>query len=75
MRGRKAGDHRLLPSAAPPQAAVIGPCPSAWPVTPEELDVIEAFLMPEILRLLELSADSKAPERAETIEETIGAIP
>ena len=48
------------------------------PVTPEELDAIEAFLMPQILLLLETghstTDDSKRPKTDDIVPETEGAL-
>ncbi|GGE33556.1 hypothetical protein GCM10007276_08550 [Agaricicola taiwanensis] len=86
MRGRKSSHRELLRSAPSRQAgsgdssrpAVISDDLENLPVTPEELDAIESFLMPQILLLLETGRcttdDSKRPKTDEIVPETEGAL-
>ncbi|WP_442582136.1 hypothetical protein ACSBOB_09300 [Mesorhizobium sp. ASY16-5R] len=86
MRGRQSSHRELLrpatgqkPSSSDSaRPAVIADNLELFPVTPEELDAIEAYLMPQILRLLETSAskkdDSKRPQTAATVPENEGAL-
>ncbi len=86
MRGRKSSHRELLRSAPSLPAgsgdstrpAVISDDLENLPVTPEELDAIEAFLMPQILLLLETgdctTDDSKRPKTDEIVPETEGAL-
>ena len=86
MRGRQSS-HRELLRPVPGQKAggsdgtrpaVIADNLELLPVTAEELDAIEAFLMPQILRLLESSAskqdDSKRPQTTAIVPENEGAL-
>lgn len=85
MRGRQSSHRELLRPATGQKAsssdstrpAVIADSLELLPVTAEELDAIEAFLMPQILRLLETSAskhdDSKRPQTAAIVLENEGA--
>lgn len=86
MRGRQSSHRELLRPATGQTAgssdstrpAVIADNLELLPVTAEELDAIEAFLMPQILRLLETSAskqdDSKRPQTAAIVPENEGAL-
>jgi len=86
MRGRESSHRELLRSASSQQAGgrdSTRPVVSSddlenLPVTPEELDAIEAFLMPQILLLLETghrtTDDSKRPKTDEIVPETEGAL-
>ena len=86
MRGRESSHRELLRSASSQQAGGRdSPRPVVsfddlenLPVTPEELDAIEAFLMPQILLLLETghctTDDSKRPKTDEIVPETEGAL-
>jgi hypothetical protein len=86
MRGRKSSHRELLRSATGPCAggrdgtrpAVVADNLDCLPVTAEELDPIEAFLMPQILLLLETADDkphdSKVPKTAEIVPENEGAL-
>jgi hypothetical protein len=86
MRGRQSSHRELLRPAANPKAsssdgtrpAVVSEDLEHLPVTAEELDAIEAFLMPQILRLLEASPskhdDSKRPQTAAIVLENEGAL-
>lgn len=86
MRGRKSSHRELLRPASGERAGRSdSACPEivadgldTLPVTAEELDVIEAFLMPQILRLLEdasrVADDSKRPQTAEIVPENEGAL-
>lgn len=86
MRGRESSHRDLLRSASSQQAGgrdSTRPVVSSddlenLPVTPEELDAIEAFLMPQILLLLETghctTDDSKRPKTDEIVPETEGAL-
>jgi hypothetical protein len=86
MRGRESSHRDLLRSASSQQAGggdSTRPVVSSddlenLPVTPEELDAIEAFLMPQILLLLETGDctkdDSKRPKTGEIVPETEGAL-
>lgn len=86
MRGRQSSHRELLRPAIGQTAnssdstrpAVIAGNLELFPVTAEELDAIEAFLMPQILRLLETSAskqdDSKRPQTAAIVPENEGAL-
>lgn len=85
MRGRQSSHRELLRPAAGQEArssdsmrpVAIADNLELLPVTAEELDAIEAFLMPQILRLLETSAskrdDSKRPQTAAIVLENEGA--
>lgn len=87
MRGRQSSHRELLRPAVSHKASgsdstrpvFIADNLELLPVTPEELDAIEAFLMPQILRLLERSAskqdDSKRPQTAAIVPENEGALP
>lgn len=86
MRGRESSHRELLRSASSQQAGgrdSTRPVVSSddlenLPVTPKELDAIEAFLMPQILLLLETghrtTDDSKRPKTDEIVPETEGAL-
>lgn len=87
MRGRQSSHRELLRpaigqtagSSGSTRPAVIADNLELLPVTAEELDAIEAFLMPQILRLLESSAsnkqdDSKRPQTAAIVPENEGAL-
>ncbi len=86
MRGRKSSHRELLRSAPSRQAGGgDGTLPldvtcalNDLPVSAEELDAIEAFLMPQILRLLETDQrttdDSKLPKTPEIVPQTEGAL-
>lgn len=86
MRGRQSSHREVLRPAAGQKAsgsdstrpAVIVDNLELLPVTAEELDAIEAFLMPQILRLLETSAskqhDSKRPQTTAIVPENEGAL-
>lgn len=86
MRGRKSSHRELLCSAPSRQAGGgDGTLPldvtcelNDFPVSAEELDAIEAFLMPQILRLLETEQpttdDSKRPKTPEIVPQTEGAL-
>lgn len=86
MRGRESSHRELLRSASSQQAGgrdsrrpvIISDDLENLPVTPEELDAIEAFLMPQILLLLETGRcttdDSKRPKTDEIVPETEGAL-
>lgn len=85
MRGRQSSHRELLRPATGQKAsssdstrpAVIADSLELLPVTAEELDAIEAFLMPQILRLLETNPskhdDSKRPQTAAIVLENVGA--
>ena len=87
MRGRQSSHRELLRPAAGQKAsgsdatrpAVVTGDLELLPVSAEELDAIEAFLMPQILRLLATSAgkhdDSKRPQTTAIVPETEGARP
>ncbi|MCV0387186.1 MAG: hypothetical protein K5821_12265 [Nitrobacter sp.] len=87
MRGRQSSHRELLRPAIGQTAsssdstrpAVIADNLDLLPVTAGELDAIEAFLMPQILRLLETNAsnkqdDSKRPQTAAIVPENEGAL-
>lgn len=86
MRGRQSSHRELLRPAAGPKAggsdstrpAVISDDLKRLPITAEELDAIEAFLMPQMLRLLETSPskhdDSKRPQTTAIVSENEGAL-
>jgi hypothetical protein len=86
MRGRQSSHRELLRPAAGPKTggsdstrpAVISDDLKRLPVTAEELDAIEAFLMPQILRLLETCDskhdDSKRPQTTAIVPENEGAL-
>lgn len=86
MRGRQSSHRELLRPATGQTAgssdstrpAVIADDLELFPVTAEELDAVEAFLMPQILRLLESRAskqdDSKRPQTAAIVPENEGAL-
>lgn len=86
MRGRQSSHRELLRLATGQNAsssdstrpAVICEDVEHLPVTAEELDAIEAFLMPQILRLLETGAskqdDSKRPQTTAIVPENEGAL-
>ncbi|WP_347263590.1 hypothetical protein [Nitrobacter sp.] len=85
MRGRQSSHRELLRPVADQKAggsdgtrpAVVCKDLEHLPVTAEELDAIEAFLMPQILRLLETNPskhdDSKRPQTAAMVLENVGA--
>ena len=86
MRGRKSS-HREMLRSAPGQSAggsssarslVVADELNGLPVSAEELDAIEAFLMPQILLLLETvhgtEDDSKLPKTAAIVPEIEGAL-
>ncbi|CAH1652106.1 MULTISPECIES: hypothetical protein [unclassified Chelatococcus] len=87
MRGRQSSHRELLrPVAGQKACGSGGTRPSVvcedlehLPVTAEELDAIEAFLMPQILRLLQTTPnkhdDSKRPQTAAIVLENEGALP
>lgn len=86
MRGRQSSHRELLRPATGQTAgssdstrpAVIANKLELLPVTAEELDAIEAFLMPQILSLLETGAskqdDSKRPQTTAIVPEIEGAL-
>lgn len=86
MRGRESSHRELLRSASSQQAGsrdstrpvIISDDLEHLPITPEELDAIEAFLMPQILLLLETghgtTDDSKLPKTAAIVPENEGAL-
>lgn len=86
MRGRQSSHRELLrPVAGQEVGGSDGTRPAVvcedlehLPVTAEELDAIEAFLMPQILRLLETNPskhdDSKRPQTAAIVPENEGAL-
>lgn len=86
MRGRQSSHRELLRPVTGQKAGgsdgtrpvVIADNLELLPVTAEELDAIEAFLMPQILRLLESSAskqdDSKRPQTTAIVPENEGAL-
>lgn len=86
MRGRQSSHRELLRPAAGPKTggsdstrpAVVCNELELLPVSAEELDAIEAFLMPQILRLLETSDskhdDSKRPQTTAIVSENEGAL-
>lgn len=86
MRGRKSSHRELLRPASGERAGrsdsarpeVVADGLNTLPVTAEELDAIEAFLMPQILRLLQdvphNANDSKRPQTAEIVPENEGAL-
>lgn len=86
MRGRQSSHRELLrPATGQTAGSSDSTCPVAiaddlelFPVTVEELDAIEAFLMPQILRLLETSVskqdDSKRPQTAAIVPENEGVL-
>ncbi len=86
MRGRQSSHRELLRPAAGQKTsssdstrpAVIADNLELLSVTAEELDAIEAFLMPQILRLLETSPskqdDSKRPQTTAIVPENEGAL-
>ncbi|WP_140986500.1 hypothetical protein [Asticcacaulis tiandongensis] len=85
MRGRQSSHRELLRPAAGQKAsgsdgtrpAVVCEELEHLPVTAEELDAIEAFLMPQILHLLGTTPskhdDSKRPQTAAIVLESEGA--
>jgi hypothetical protein len=85
MRGRQSSHRELLRPVAGQKVsdsdgtrpAVVSEDLEHLPVTAEELDAIEAFLMPQILRLLETNPskqdDSKRPQTAAIVLENEGA--
>jgi hypothetical protein len=87
MRGRQSSHRELLRPATCRTAGssdstrpvAIADDLELLPVTAEELDAIEAFLMRQILRLLETSAskqdDSKGPQTTAIVPENEGALP
>lgn len=86
MRGRQSSHRELLRPATGQTAgssdstrpAVIANKLELLPVTAKELDAIEAFLMPQILRLLETGAgkqdDSKRSQTTAIVPENEGAL-
>lgn len=86
MRGRQSSHRELLRPATDRTAGssdstrpvAIADDLELLPVTAEELDAIEAFLMPQILRLLETSPskqdDSKRPQTTAIVPENEGAL-
>ena len=85
MRGRQSSHRELLRPAAGQEACgrdsarppVVSDDLENLPVTAEELDAIEAFLMPQIRLLLDTPActrDSKLPKTDEIVPETEGAL-
>jgi hypothetical protein len=86
MRGRKSSHREVLRSAPSRQAggrdstrALDVTCElNDFPISAEELDAIEAFLMPQILRLLETDErttdDSKLPKTPEIVPQAEGAL-
>lgn len=86
MRGRQSSHRELLRPVTGQKTggsdgtrpAVIADSLELFPVTAEELDAIEAFLMPQILRLLETSpskqGDSKRPQTTAIVPENEGAL-
>lgn len=86
MRGRESSHRELLRSASSHQAGgrdsprpvVSSDDLENLPVTPEELDAIEAYLMPQILLLLEtghgVTDDSKRPKTAAIVPQNEGAL-
>ena len=86
MRGRQSSHRELLrPATGQKASSSDSTCPAViadnlelLPVAAEELDAIEAFLMPQILRLLETSAgkqdDSKRPQTTAIVPENEGAL-
>lgn len=80
MRGRQSSHRELLrPATGQKASSSDSTCPAViadnlelLPVAAEELDAIEAFLMPQILRLLE--TDSKRPQTAAIVPENEGAL-
>lgn len=86
MRGRQSSHRELLRPATGQKSggsdstrpAVIADNLERFPVIAEELDAIEAFLMPQILRLLEIGAsnqdDSKRPQTTAIVPEIEGAL-
>lgn len=86
MRGRQSSHRELLRPATGRTAGssdstrpvAIADDLELLPVTAEELDAIEAFLMPQILRLLETGAskqdDSKRPQTTAIVPENEGAL-
>jgi hypothetical protein len=73
MRGREAGHHRGLLCAVPPAGKRHAGAPSVvttiaddFPITREELDAIEAFLLPQLSRLLK----DETPPNADDSETT-----
>lgn len=72
MRGRPSGNSDRLPCAQTPQGSSLDAGNVVQgdgfpPVTPEELNAIEAYLMPQIMALLqsgqERVADSEVPQK------------
>lgn len=86
MRGRQSSHRELLRTATGQKAsssdstrpAVVADNFEFLPVTTEELDAVEAFLMPQILRLLETNPskqdDSKRPQTTAIVPENEGAL-
>jgi hypothetical protein len=78
MRGRESGHRCAVP--CPPEnstggldqacIAVLTDIDAGFPVGPAELDALEAFLMPQILALLEEMprSDSEAPQSSTRME-------
>jgi len=88
MRGRESSDRRMLPTAPGDQArAAAGLRPDALiddlvdlPVSAAELDAIEAFLLPQLLAVLNEGdntekADSKTPQKPAKVLTLSGALP
>lgn len=86
MRGRQSSHRELLRPAIGQSAnssdgtrpAVVADNLELLPVTAEELDAVEAFLMPQILSMLETDAskqdDSKRPQTTAIVPENEGAL-
>lgn len=87
MRGRSSRKQDLLPSAYGNRAESSASSPAVasetdltvFPVSAEELDAIEAYLMPQILEFLNdggrQEQDSKVPQKTAMVTETSGPAP
>jgi len=87
MRGRSSREHDLLSPAFGNRAESTASLPAVisqtdltgFPVSAEELDAIEAYLMPQILEFLnggdKQDQDSKVPQKTAMIKETSGPAP
>ncbi len=87
MRGLSSRKHDLLPSAFGNRAESSASLPAVisdtdltgFPVSAEELDAIEAYLMPQILEFLneggKRDQDSIVPQKTAMVTETSGPSP
>ena len=89
MRGRPAGHRERLPDLRRSEAcadngtgalSVITDFGEEFAIGPAELDAVEAFLLPQLLAILNddagyVSADSKPPQKAGQMPELSGGLP